>query len=225
MANESFSEFKNSFFYGSRSDLNFKFLPSLSDEEASAFFQGLLTLVADSADSGDTTELTDFVIEWQQRGYDRAGSYSYDDGAFAPLHKPLAESKVALITSSGHFVDGDDPKPFGVENMSHEEAQARINDFLREEPTLSFIPADTPNERLRIIHGGYPVRSAENDPNVALPIDHMRDLAAEGVIGTFTGAYSFVGACSQMRLLRKTGPQWVERLQSENIDAAILAPV
>ncbi len=34
--NESFSEFKNSFFYGSRVDLNFKFLNDLSDENASA---------------------------------------------------------------------------------------------------------------------------------------------------------------------------------------------
>ena len=80
-------------------------------------------------------------------------------------------------------------------------------------------------KRFAVIHGGYPVRSAENDPNVAMPVDHMRNLADEGVIGSFAGAYSFVGACSQMRLLRKTGPQWVERLQSENIDAVVLAPV
>ncbi len=225
MTTQSFSDFKKSFFYGDRSDLNFKFLPSLSDDEAGDFFQGLLTLVADAADDGDTAKLTDYVIKWQTQGYNRAGSYAYDEGAFVPLQKPLAECNVALITSSGHFVDGDDPKPFGVENMSHAEAQARINEFLREEPTLSFIPADTPNEQLRIIHGGYPVRSAENDPNVALPIDHMRALASEGVIGSFAGAYSFVGACSQMRLLRQIGPQWVERLQSENVDVAILAPV
>lgn len=225
MTTESLSDFKKSFFYGTRSDLNFKFLPSLSDEEAGDFFQGLLTLVADATDDGDTAALADYVIEWQQRGYNRAGSYQYDEGAFVALQKPLAECNVALLTSSGHFVDGDDPKPFGVENMSHEEAQARINDFLREEPTLSFVPADTANDQLRIIHGGYPVRSAENDPNVAMPIDHMRDLANDGTIGSFAGAYSFVGACSQMRLLRKTGPQWVERLQSENIDAVVLAPV
>ena len=45
MEKESFEAFKNSFSYGSRSDLNFKFFKALSEEEAGQFFQGLLTLV------------------------------------------------------------------------------------------------------------------------------------------------------------------------------------
>ncbi len=34
---ESFAALKNSFYYGSRSDLNFKFLKDLSDEDAARF--------------------------------------------------------------------------------------------------------------------------------------------------------------------------------------------
>ena len=39
---ESFEDFKKSFSYGSRTDLNFKFLAKLSDDQAAKFFQDLL---------------------------------------------------------------------------------------------------------------------------------------------------------------------------------------
>jgi hypothetical protein len=39
---ESFEGFKNSFSYGSRTDMNFKFLKNLSEEDAAQFFQDLL---------------------------------------------------------------------------------------------------------------------------------------------------------------------------------------
>jgi hypothetical protein len=48
---ESFSEFKNSFAYGTRTDLNFKFLKNLPDEEAARFFQDLLWTLSDAFDS------------------------------------------------------------------------------------------------------------------------------------------------------------------------------
>jgi hypothetical protein len=40
---ETFAEFKTSFSYGSRTDLNFKFLKGLPEAEAAQFFQDLLT--------------------------------------------------------------------------------------------------------------------------------------------------------------------------------------
>jgi hypothetical protein len=39
---ESFKGFKNSFSYGSRTDMNFNFLKNLSEEDAAQFFQDLL---------------------------------------------------------------------------------------------------------------------------------------------------------------------------------------
>ena len=52
---ESFEEFKNSFSYGSRSDLSFKFLASLSDDVAAEFLQQLLLQVGEAYDTGDAT--------------------------------------------------------------------------------------------------------------------------------------------------------------------------
>ena len=49
---ETFESFKKSFFYGSRSDMSFKFLAHLSDDQASDFFTGLLARIVDAYDSG-----------------------------------------------------------------------------------------------------------------------------------------------------------------------------
>lgn len=102
---------------------------------------------------------------------------------------------------------------------------ARINQFLREEPQLSIIPIDTPTENLRVRHGGYDIRAAAKDADVILPISSLRQLAKDGVIGELHHeAYSFVGACAQTPLLKKTGPQWVSRFKEQEIDAMLLVP-
>ena len=225
-AGESFADFKNSFSYGSRADLNFKFLKGLSNEEAADFLQELMWLVADSIDDGDTDRLADLSVAAERRSYAGPTSWQYEDGPFVKPRKPVSQMRLALITSSGHFVDGDDPEPFGVVDMSQEEAAQRIDDFLKEEPTLSVIPAYTRESKLRVRHGGYDIRSAQADPNVAFPLSRMRDLVADGTIGDLaSNAYSFVGACAQMRLLRRTGPKWVAQWLDEGIEGAVLVPV
>ncbi len=64
------------------------------------------------------------------------------------------------------------------------------------------------------------------DRNVNFPIDRLNELAADGIIGEFSPpAYSFVGACSQMRLQKHALPQWIEKLHNKSIDGLILVPV
>ncbi|MCP5095898.1 MAG: hypothetical protein GY943_10120 [Chloroflexi bacterium] len=226
MTAESFSEFKNSFSYGSRSDLNFKFLKGLSDEDAAHFFQGLLWKLGDAFEDGDYMRVVQHVIDGQVQAYDKDGYFTYDDAPFTKLSKPLSESRVILLTSSGHFIEGDDPEPFGEKNMTQKEAMRTIGKFLQEEPTLSEIPIGTPLDKLRVRHGGYDIRGAQEDANVALPISRLQEFDAENVIGEFvTPAYSFVGACAQMPLLKKTGPAWVEKFLGQKVDVAVLVPV
>ncbi|MCH8818577.1 MAG: D-proline reductase (dithiol) protein PrdB, partial [Chloroflexi bacterium] len=56
-----------------------------------------------------------------------------------------------------------------------------------------------------------------------LPIDRLRELRDEGVIGSLSpSAYSFVGAASQLRLLKESGPQLAERLIDQEVDATLL---
>ena len=122
---ESLAEFKDSFNYGSRSDLAFKFLKRLSVEDVAAFLQQLLERLGDTIDDGAADRLTKLAYEYQVRAYTGPeGEHSprYEDTPFAELKRTLSEARVGLVTSSGHFVEGDDPRPFGVESMSEEEA-------------------------------------------------------------------------------------------------------
>lgn len=223
---ETLAEFKDSFSYGSRPDLNFKFLKHLPDQAAAEFFRLLLCKLGDALDDGDFSRLVDHVLEWQARGYAEAKQFAYADGPFTPLAKPLSEARMALISSSGHFVDGDDPEPLGIANMTQEMAMAKIMELIKAPPTLSAIPFDTPPQRLRVRHGGYDIHGAQADHNVVLPLDGLRHLQATGKIGALTDtAYSFMGVCAQTRLLKRNGPEWVSLLQARQVDALLLVPV
>jgi len=223
---ETFESFKNSFFYGSRTNMNFKFLEHLPESEADLFLQGLLKHLGEAYDRADYSRVTAHIIGGQLKAYEHEKGFTYEDGPFAPLSKPLSELRLALLTSSGHFVEGEDPEPLGVNNMTQDEAMRRISDFLKEEPQLSSIPIDTPGDQLCVRHGGYDICGSERDYNATLPIGRLRELEKEGAIGELASpAYSFVGACSQKRLLTKTGPRWIAQLQEQKFDAVLLVPV
>ncbi|MBU1340332.1 MAG: glycine/betaine/sarcosine/D-proline family reductase selenoprotein B [Proteobacteria bacterium] len=223
---ESFETFIKSFFYGNRSDLSFKFMSDLTSEDASIFIQNLFRDIVDAIDDGDLSKVRQRMLQGQIQGYKHQKNFEYDHGPFHPLKKPLSSMKLTLLTSSGHFLKGYDPMPLGVENMTQAEAERRVFDFLKEEPCLSEIPFESTPEDLMVRHGGYDIRAALKDPNVSFPFQRMVELRAEGVFKELTSnAYSFVGACSQKRLLTKTLPDWVDRFVGLGVDAVVLVPV
>ena len=223
---ESFEAFIKSFFYGKRSDLSFKFLSDLTQEDASIFIQSLFKDVIDSLDDGDLSQLKQRMLQGQTQGYKEQKNFEYDDGPFHFLSKPLSSMKLSLLTSSGHFLKEYDPKPLGVENMTQDEAERRVFDFLKEAPQLSEIPFNSKPEDLMVRHAGYDIRAAQKDPNVSFPYQRMVNLKDQGVFKELTSnAYSFVGACSQKRLLKKTLPGWVDKFINQGVDAVVLVPV
>ena len=225
-SSETMENFKNSFFYGSRTDLNFKFLSMISDEQAGDFIQGLFKKVAKAHDTGELNSLFDYVTNAQHNAYSQDVRVSYKEGPFTPMEKKPDQARVMLFTSSGHFVKTDDPKPLGVENMTQEQAESRIMEFIKHEPELSAIPKETLYDDLMVRHGGYDIKGAKKDPNVAFPLEIFRELEQEKTIGSLADtAFSFVGACSQKRLLKKTGPAWVDRIKAMDVDAVFLVPV
>lgn len=226
MSDESFEAFKNSFSYGSRTDLNFKFLKGLSPEEGADFFQQLLTKVGETIDDGDLTRLYEHVVAAQVKGYTKPSTWRYADGPFTQPRKKLSEMRLGLLASTGHFVEGEDPQPFGVKDMTQAEAIDRISQFLKVAPDLSPIPVDVPPERLHARHGGYDIRGVEADHNVALPLDRMNALQAAGMFKTLaSNAYSFVGAAAQRRLQKESIPEWIEQFQADRIEGMVMVPV
>ncbi len=62
-------DFVVSFSYGSRNDLNFKYLKNLPVEEAAQCLQELLHAIPDAIDANDVAGLQRLAYEWQRRGY------------------------------------------------------------------------------------------------------------------------------------------------------------
>jgi hypothetical protein len=229
-AAESFAEFKNSFFYAGRTDLLFKFMKNLPDAEAAEFLHGLLARLGETVDDGDLRRILDYVYTWNVRGYAHEDGpknpWSYDEGPFSPLGKPLSEAKLGLLTTTGNFVEGDDPAPFGMQGLTQEDTFNYIKEFAKAEPQLSRIPLDTPPERIVTRHPGYDIRAMVADRNVALPFDRLREAQTAGRIGSLLPeAYSFVGLTAQRPLLSKHAPEWAAMLQAQQVDAVLLVPV
>ena len=109
---ETIEELRHSFQYGSRSNLDIKFVDKLTDAEFGDFLSELFLAVGDAVDHGDPTAVVEAAYKWQVTAYGGGGNgqmskeyrYKYDDVPWAPMTKPLSESRVALLTSSGHFL-------------------------------------------------------------------------------------------------------------------------
>ena len=226
LGKESFDEFRTSFSYGSRNDLLFKWMKNGTEELADEFLQELLELTGNLIDDGDSQPIVEALVRAQSQAYSGAGHFKYDDKPFAVLDQPVSETRVALLTTTGHFADGDDPKPLGRDDLTQEQAIWMTGEFGKADPVLSEIPIKTSRANTRVRHGGYDIRAAEADRNSSLPIDRMIELADEGVIGEFVNpAYSFVGLASQLRLRKEIGPAWAEKAKAAGAQAAVLVPI
>ncbi len=229
---ETIKQLRDSFFYGSRSNLNFKFVSNLTDGEFGEFLAELFEALESAVNDGDPATVVETINFWQVEAHagkhvgESTFQYQYDDIPIAQLSKPLSECRVVLLTSSGHFVEGADPEPFGVVDMTQHQAEARIMEFLKETPTLSSIPMDTPADQVRLRHPGYPTKAALSDHRVNLPLEHLQALVGDGTIASvLPNAYSFVGAASQLKLKKNIAPVWADRLRDEGADLALLVPV
>jgi hypothetical protein len=217
---ETLEEFKNSFWYGSRSDLHFKFLAKLSDQDAGEFFRQLLEVLGDSFDTADYGRVRELAWRWQVRAYEigEAPKFSYAEGPFA-IAPSLSDASVALMSAGGVYVEGEDP----TGGETQEQAVARIREYLSEPPTLVSIRSGISVSDLRVRHPGYDIRGAARDINCIFPIGALNELAREGVIGRISVQhYSFVGAASQLRLRDEIAPGWGKKLRAEGVDVCLL---
>ena len=132
---------------------------------------------------------------------------------WAPLKKPLAQCRVAILSTAGVYVKGDQP-PFDAENF---EGDWRFRE----------VPIDMDKEQLAIAHTHYPHRHAEQDLNVVLPLQRLKALQAEGVIGELAPmALSISGYCLQPDMIAEHSiPAMVARLQAMETDVLLHIPV
>ncbi len=132
---------------------------------------------------------------------------TYEEAHFV-AGPPLSQRRVALVSTAGLHVRGDAPFGTGA-------ADYRV------------IPGDASTGDLVMSHisSNYDRTGFQQDYNVVLPLDRLRDLAADGVIGSVADYhYSFMGA-TDPKLMEPAAIALAEQLRADHVDALLLVPV
>lgn len=127
----------------------------------------------------------------------------------------LSKSKLMLITTAGTYLpayhepfnDSDDTHPLGDYSIRH-------------------YPTSTNLDELRIAHSHYPHDAMLMDPQVLVPLRHLEDMVAEGIIGSLApsvvsyAGYQPVATAVVDELL----PPILRVVEREKPDAVLLVP-
>ncbi len=130
------------------------------------------------------------------------------------LEKELSESRVALVSTAGFVLPGQDPFDGGVKGGDYSFREIPWN-------TAPHVLIDT-HRSGAFDHGGMSA-----DPDLAFPLTRIRELADEGAVGSVAPRHlSFMGSITAPgRLVRKSAPRAARILKEDGVDAALLVPV
>ncbi|MFQ5896798.1 MAG: glycine/sarcosine/betaine reductase selenoprotein B family protein [Candidatus Methylomirabilia bacterium] len=136
---------------------------------------------------------------------------------WTPLRKPLAESRVALVSTAGIALRND--QPFDQEGE-------RKNPWWGD-PTFRVIPRTATERDVRIFHLHIETAYALQDLNCIFPLQRLLELEAAGEVGQSAPShYSFMGYILQPRVLvEESAPAMIRRLRAESVEAVVLVPV
>lgn len=137
-----------------------------------------------------------------------------DPVPWTPLRAPLAQARLALVSSAGLVLPGQPPFDDSI---------------VGGDPSVREIPSDARVESLIDTHRSksYDHAGVRADPNLAFPLDRVRELAALDRIGEVNRRHvSFMGSITVAgRVLRRTAPETAGLLAADRVDVALLVPV
>jgi len=136
-----------------------------------------------------------------------------DPVPFARPTKPLAELRLALVTTGGLSAPGQVP---------FDEA------FRGGDPSFRLIPGDVDVEALEshqrsqdFDHSGFDV-----DRNLAFPLDRLREMAVRGEVRLAPRHLSVMGSITAPgRLVKESAPAAADLLVADGVEAALLVPL
>ena len=130
------------------------------------------------------------------------------------LKKPLSECRVALVSSAGFVLPGQEPF----------DSEKRGGD-----PSFREIPAGVETGALIDTHRSrsFDHSGMRRDPNLAFPLDRLRELEQSGRVGRVNRRHlSFMGSLTATGVfVRETAPAAARLLAEDNVDVALLVPV
>jgi D-proline reductase (dithiol) PrdB len=121
---------------------------------------------------------------------------------------PLGQRRVAIVSSAALIRRGEKPFHFGS-------AECR------------FLPASVPAGELLMSHVSINFDRAgfQRDLNVVYPIDRLREMAVEGVIGGMAETHFTIMGSTDPVGMTATADQIAGQLRQERIDSVLLSPV
>lgn len=137
-----------------------------------------------------------------------------DPVPWSPLKKPLSDCRVALVSSAG-LVMSD---------------QERFDESMRGgDPSFREIRGDVDVATLIDTHRSesFDHTGMEKDPNVAFPLDRLRELVERGRIGSVNPRHlSLMGSITAPgRFIKQHAPEAAQRFIDDGVDVALLVPV
>ena len=124
--------------------------------------------------------------------------------------KNLKEAKIALLTTGG-IVPVDNPDRI----QSTSATRWGRYDISKMDRLKS--------GEFKTIHAGFDPAAADNDPNVIVPLDVMKDLQKKGVYGKLHDYfYSTVGTGTTQAEASRMGKEMLEYLKADNVDGVIM---
>jgi len=123
--------------------------------------------------------------------------------------RPLSESRVAIVTTAALHVQGEPG-------------------WQSKDQSFRVIPATTEGLIIGHVSPNYDRSGFLIDPNVVYPVDRLKEMVAEGVIGSLAERHlTFLGAQDEtMTTIRMdTGPAAAKILREQGVDVVLLTPV
>ncbi|MDO4670053.1 MAG: glycine/sarcosine/betaine reductase selenoprotein B family protein [Aerococcus sp.] len=129
--------------------------------------------------------------------------------AIAKVQNPLEQSRVALVTTAG------------IRNAADEPFDTKKGD-----PTFRVIDRDVDFKTLVVNHDHYDTTAAKKDINIVFPLEVLRHLEKEGVIGSVAPRhFGWMGYIPRTaKLMKKTAPMMADMLVEDQVDIVLLSP-
>lgn len=151
----------------------------------------------------------DRLPEASRKGLLALGVQAHDTAPFVRPARPLAASRLALVTTAGLHRRSDPLFNPGDQTFRVLPSATSAADIVQSHTSIGF-------DRSAILR----------DLNVTFPIERVRELVARGTLGELApNAYSFMGALREVtKLEHESGPEVARRLRADGADVALLTP-
>lgn len=146
----------------------------------------------------------------------------FEDIPLAEAPDP-SESRVAIVTTAGVFVEGQKPFSISPGQVGDEWLQYRFKES--GDPTFRLIPVDAEPETLHLAHPYLDITGAEDDINIIFPLTRLRELEEENFIGELaTSHISFMGYLPDPYEVEPGAEEVAQLLLDDGVDLVIMTP-